>query len=144
MNIKLKFVNWLCPETSNLPILLKRVNNLKTQIVILTNKLRRSENHTKRLNDLITSKNTECTQAQRIYVTDHAIHQYKARVPKEAKKNLGSNEDIRKKIYNMVIKHLHTLDKLSDGAYDIDKNMVCRIKDNTVVTCLPRRGYKSK
>lgn len=109
----------------------------KLQILQLAQDLAASKRMCQRFEDLLTNKNASCTEAQRIFITDHAIHRYKERGG-----FTGTNEDLRKKMYKLLARHLLVLDKLADGEYDLDKNIVCRVKDNTAVTCMTRRGSK--
>ena len=147
MGIKKRLAYWLYPFITTLEERLKysntRNNILGEAVVSLESAFYKKTEEANRYHDLLVDKNAECSQAQRIYVTDHAVHQYISRVPKARQKDLGSQEDIRQKIYKLVVRHLLVTDKLTDGSYDIDRNMVARIKDNTVVTCLPRRGRKN-
>lgn len=87
----------------------------------------------KTLEDILGKNTTLATQAQTLYVTDHAVDRYVERF-----KSKEDKECIRKKIYKLVCRHFQTLDKLDDGRYDLDKNIVAKIKDNTVVTVIPR------
>ena len=90
-----------------------------------------------RFEDLLVNKNASCTQAQALFVTNHCVERYRERGNFQ-----GSTEDLRKKIYKLLVRQLLVLEKLSDGTYELDKNIVCRVKDNTAVTCMRRRGSK--
>lgn len=125
MTLLQKFQQYIIPE---LKILKESIKDLKEE-------LDDSKKMCQRFEDLLTDKNAQCTQAQALHITDHAIHRYRERGGFK-----GTDDELRKKIYKLLARHLLRMDKLSDGEYDLDKNVVCRVKDNTAVTCMRRRG----
>ena len=113
------------------------LETLQNNIIQLTEDLESSQKMCQRFEDLLTDKNAKCTQAQALHITDHAIHRYKERGGFK-----GTDDELRKKIYKLLARHLLYMDELSDGDYDLDKNIICRVKDNTAITCMKRRGCK--
>ncbi len=95
--------------------------------------------HTKlqRMEDLLANRNASAVLVQSLTVSQHAIFRAKTRL-----KYAGSDDDIRRRIYKLTMRNLATMDSLPDGEYELDRNAVCRIKDNTVTTVLARRGSK--
>ena len=91
------------------------------------------------LEDMLASKNAKAITSNEIFVTNHAMHQYRSRIGFN-----GSDDELRKIIYKECIKHLATMDKLPDGKYEISNNAILRIKDNTVCTVTPRTGLGKK
>ena len=72
---------------------------------------------------------------ERLVVSNHAISRYKERI------NLKlSNDDIYRKIKKMFVKQFINMDKIDDGTYTLEKNVTCRIKDNTITTITYRQG----
>jgi len=105
----------------------KEITNLKDYS-------RKQRHNLQRYEDLLANKNAEAVVAQTLYVTEHAIQRYKERIGHK-----GSNDEIRKMIYKLTIRHLATMDKLEDGKYDLNDVAQARVKDNTVTTIVPRR-----
>ena len=93
------------------------------------NKLTEQRRIIQRQEDLLANKNGKATIAQQLYVTDHAVHQYRKRVGFG-----GSDDELRKMIYKLTIRHLHSMDRLQDGHYKISDKAAVRVKDNTVCT----------
>lgn len=91
------------------------------------------------LEDMLAAKNAKSITSNEIFVTNHAMHQYKSRIGFN-----GSDDELRKIIYKECLKHLATMDKLPDGKYEISNNAILRIKDNTVCTVTPRTGLGKK
>jgi len=90
-----------------------------------------------RLADMLANKNGGAVLAQSLTVSQHAIYRSRERL-----NYVGTDDEIRKRIYKLAIRNLATLDKLEDGAYQLDRNSEFRVKDNTVTTVMYRRGYK--
>lgn len=86
-----------------------------------------------RTEDLLANRNAKATVAQSLVVTDHAVHRYRTRIGFK-----GSDDELKKMIYKLTIRHLSTMDQLPDGRYDLGKNVIAAVKDNTVVTIVPR------
>ena len=86
-----------------------------------------------RSEDLLANRNAKATVAQSLVVTDHAVHRYRQRIGFK-----GSDDELKKMIYKLTIRHLSTMDKLPDGRYDLGKNVIAAVKDNTVTTIVPR------
>jgi len=86
-----------------------------------------------RSEDLLANRNAKATVAQSLIVTDHAVHRYRQRIGFG-----GSDDELRKMIYKLTIRHLSTMDKLPDGRYDLGKNIIAAVRDNTVTTIIPR------
>ena len=93
--------------------------------------------HSQRLEDMLANRSGGAVLAQSLTVSQHAIHQSRTRL-----NYTGSDEDIRKRIYKLAMRNLHTLNRFEDGEYELDRNSRCRIRDNTVVTVVKRRGSK--
>ena len=91
------------------------------------------------LEEMLASKNAKAITSNEIFVTNHAMHQYRSRIGFN-----GSDDELRKIIYKECIKHLATMDKLPDGKYQISNNAILRVKDNTVCTVTPRTGLGKK
>jgi len=93
------------------------------------NKLTKQRQIIQRQEDMLANRNYKAIAAQQLYVTDHAIHQYKKRIGFG-----GSDEELRKTIYKLTIRHLAIMDTLPDGHYKINDKAAVRVKDNTVCT----------
>lgn len=104
---------------------------------VTTKKLRESlaiyQARADRYEHILSDKNAATCKAQTLYVTEHAVSRYKQRIGYN-----GDDNSLRKLIYKQTIRHLSSLDSLPDGRYDLNKNVVAKVKDNTVVTIIPR------
>lgn len=85
-----------------------------------------------RLEDMLANKNVAAIKAQTLYVTEHALDRYRKRIGFN-----GTDEELRKMIYKLTIRHLATMDYLPDGEYTINDKAMVRVKDNTVCTVVP-------
>ena len=112
-------------------------DGLLRKVKKLTTELAEAKKTSQRFEDLLANKNTKTALSQQLTITNHCIYRYK-----ERGKFAGTNEDIRRKIYKMLARNLLVMDSLPDGNYDLDKNLLAVVKDNTAVTCKPRRGFK--
>jgi predicted nucleic acid-binding Zn-ribbon protein len=74
---------------------------------------------------------------ERLVVTNHAVERYKERV-----ENKGT--DLYLMLKSKFIKYNCNLDSIPDGTYEIERNVTCRIKDNTMTTITFRRGANVK
>lgn len=88
--------------------------------------------------DLLANKNAKAVAAQQLYVTEHAIHRYKERIGFN-----GSDDELRKMIYKLTLRHLATMDKLPDGHYKINDKAAVRVADNTIQTVIPAKRRQS-
>jgi ElaB/YqjD/DUF883 family membrane-anchored ribosome-binding protein len=102
------------------------INNFKADY---ENQLTKQRQIIQRQEDMLANRNFKAIVAQQLYITDHAIHQYRKRIGYG-----GSTEELRKMIYKQTIKHLAVMDKLPDGHYKISSKAAVRVKDNTVCT----------
>jgi len=108
--------------------------NLEHRIEVLEKKNQLQRHSLQRYEDLLANKNAQAVTAQTLYVTEHAIQRYRERIGHK-----GTNDEIRKMIYKLTLRHLATLDKLEDGKYDLNEIAQARIKDNTVTTIIKRK-----
>ena len=92
-----------------------------------------------RYEELLANRNAKDIHTQAIQISQHCIYRYKVRLQR---KITETDEEIRQKIYRLLVRNLKTMDKLIDGTYPLDNNMVCRVKDNTAVTCMKRKGSR--
>jgi len=102
---------------------------LRMQSFEYENKLTEQQKTIQRQEDLLANRNSKAIVSQQIYVTDHALHQYRKRIGFG-----GSDDELRKMIYKLTLRHLKTMDKLQDGHYKLNDKAAVRIKDNTVCT----------
>lgn len=117
----------------------KELLNKSDKLITNNSTIRQLQSKLSLAHDMLTNKNAACTQAQALFVTNHAIDRYKERIGYS-----GNDNDLRKFLYKEAIKHLATMDKLQDGKYDIAGNAIIRIKDNTICTVTPRTGLGKK
>lgn len=117
---KLPFVSRKCYEQSAFEL---------DQLTIANETLRRDN---QRLEDMLANKNVPAIKAQTLYVTEHALDRYRKRIGFN-----GTDEELRKMIYKLTIRHLATMDYLPDGEYTINDKATVRVKDNTVCTVVP-------
>jgi len=108
--------------------------NLEHQTEVLEKKNQLQRHSLQRYEDLLANKNAQAVTAQTLYVTEHAIQRYRERIGHK-----GTNDEIRKMIYKLTLRHLATLDKLEDGKYDLNDIAQARIRDNTVTTIIKRK-----
>jgi len=106
----------------------------EAQITVLKKKNQEQRHSLQRYEDLLANKNAQAVTAQTLYVTEHAIQRYRERIGHK-----GTNDEIRKMIYKLTLRHLATLDKLEDGKYDLNDIAQARVKDNTVTTIIRRK-----
>ncbi len=120
-------------------ILASLSEDIAERLLAKDSKIEKCRQLSQKYEDMLANRNAVCTQAQALFVTNHAIQRYKERIGYS-----GSDEDLRKKIYKLTVRHLATMDKLEDGTYDIEHNVRARVKDNTVCTIMSAPGKKKQ
>ena len=130
-NIRSSVIKYICSDS------ISKLYDMSLKLDNYYNQLQSSKQSISRLEELLANTNASDVIATSITISQHAIHRARTRL-----KYSGSDDDIRKRLYKSVIRNLNTLDHFEDGEYDLDRNARCRIKDNTVVTVVPRRGSK--
>lgn len=91
------------------------------------------------LEDLLANRNVGAIKAQTLYVTEHALSRYRQRIGFN-----GSDDELKKMIYKLTIRHLATMDYLPDGQYSLNDKAAARVKDNTVCTIIPLKTKRAK
>jgi len=115
------------------------IDNLTSKLNNKTNNLVAMTGIMDKLESIIAKENTSLVlEATKLHISDHAIHRYKQRILKEHSQYNDPDEAIRQQLYKLLLRHLACTDKLSDGRYDLNRNVVCKVKDNTMVTVFAR------
>lgn len=105
------------------------ISSYEKSVIDYENKLTEQRHTIQRQEDMLANRNFKAIVSQQLYITDHAIHQYRKRIGFG-----GSDDELRKMIYKLTLRHLATMDTLPDGHYKINDKAAVRIKDNTVCT----------
>lgn len=129
-DIKLFFINLLAPGLIHRMVKLDEVNSeLVANLAAVQEDLTAAKQRTQQCEDMLANRNAGAIHAQAIYVTQHALHRYRERIGFN-----GTDDELRKMIYKLTLRHLATLDRLPDGHYKINDKAAVRIADNTVQT----------
>lgn len=128
-------INYFCKCTSQL----NETKKVKQQFEELQENYNTLFKRTQQLEDMLANKNVAAITAQTLYVTEHALSRYRQRIGFN-----GSDDELRKMIYKLTLRHLATMDKLPDGEYQLNNKAAVRVKDNTVCTVIPRRTKHKK
>ena len=82
------------------------------------------------LENLLANENALGVTAKSLTISQHALHRYRQRIG-----YTNTDDELRKMLYKGCMRHLATMDKLSDGNYQVgQRGALAVIKDNTVVT----------
>ncbi len=130
-----KVKNYFCSTKELVGYYEKVIVNKNTHIKKVEAQLKTQKEVSQRYENLLANRNGTEIQAQAIHVSQHAIYRYKERLGSK-----DTDEQIRQRIYKLLLQNLKVMDKLTDGTYPLDQNMVCRVRDNTVATCMKRQG----
>jgi len=117
-------------------ILRMEIRRLENILDVSSDTIEDLRRKTQQLEDMLANRNTAAVRAQTLYVTEHALDRYRKRIGFN-----GSDDELRKMIYKLTIRHLATMDSLPDGEYTINDQAMVRVKDNTVCTVIP---YKKR
>lgn len=128
-----KFLAFICNRAKYVSI----IQSLEIELSELEEKHVNLSKRTQQLEDMLANKNVAAITAQTLYVTEHALSRYRQRIGFN-----GSDDELRKMIYKLTIRHLATMDKLQDGEYTINNKAAVRVKDNTVCTVIPKRSRR--
>ena len=121
-----KLLDLLCPLRVAYRDSTKAVKQTAETLKVMSIKLQHQE-------DLASNTKTIFTdEVSKLAVTSHAIHRYR-----ERHKGKGSDDEISRMLFKLLIKQLYTMDILPDGKYSLKKGLVGVIKGNTLVTVLP-------
>ena len=126
--MKNKLLYWLCSKFSLYTNLVDIVAQLHTQTSLDVNRITMLE-------DIIANRMTaQATTANKLSVSSHAIHRYR-----ERHKGSGTDTEISKKLYKLLLQQLATMDTLPDGEYILERNVRGIVQNNTLVTVVPKR-----
>ncbi len=127
-----KLLNKLCPSRAIVPALELAIANYVTDI-------EQQRKLIQKLEDIIANKKTiAATTVDKLSVSSHAIHRYR-----ERHKGKGTDDDISKMLYKALLEQLASMDTLPDGKYPLRKGVIGVVKDNTLVTVLPRSAVRA-
>lgn len=123
-----RLLYWICSKFSFYTNLKSLVDQLHTQTVLDASRIATLE-------DIIAHRMTaKATTANKLSVTSHAIHRYR-----ERHKGSGTDTEISKKLYKLLLQQLSTMDTLPDGEYILERNVRGIVQNNTLVTIVPKR-----
>ena len=126
--MKNRILYWLCSKFSHYINLENIVDQLHVQTVRDTSRIASLE-------DIIANRMTaKATTANKLSVSSHAIHRYR-----ERHKGSGTDTEISKKLYKLLLQQLATMDTLPDGEYILERNVRGIVQNNTLVTIVPKR-----
>lgn len=125
-----KLLDFLCPARVQLDLMQSNTKRLIDAINEYSIKVSNLEGA---LTDKLTMFSKE---SNKLSVTSHAVHRYKERYKIKA-----SDEDVSKELTKLLIQQLYTMDTLPDGKYTLKKGVVGVVKNNTLVTIIPKRDY---
>jgi len=123
-----RLLYWFCSKFSLYTNLKSLVDQLSAKIVLNASRIATLE-------DIVANRMTaKATTANKISVSSHAIHRYR-----ERHKGLGTDTEISKKLYKLLLQQLATMDTLPDGEYILERNVRGIVQNNTLVTIVPKR-----
>ena len=128
-----KFLAFICNKAKYVNI----IQSLEIKLAEIKQEYTTLHKRTQQLEDMLANKNVAAITAQTLYVTEHALSRYRQRIGFS-----GSDDELRRMIYKLTIRHLATMDKLQDGEYVINNKAAVRVKDNTVCTVIPKRSRR--
>jgi hypothetical protein len=123
-----RLLYWFCSKFSLYTNLKSLVDQLSAKIVLNASRIATLE-------DIVANRMTaKATTANKISVSSHAIHRYR-----ERHKGLGTDTEISKKLYKLLLQQLAAMDTLPDGEYILERNVRGIVQNNTLVTIVPKR-----
>ena len=154
-------INWLVPDYfPNLEYITEleegstmRYNTIIEYVEIIANLKQRGREKAEvsmqqntqiqRLTNMLADKYVLTTVLQKVSVRDHCISRYRERCEPKLRKQLGSDEDMKKMIFKCMANHIAQTGSLPDGEYEtVHKNMRVRVENHIVKTAMARRGSK--
>ncbi len=124
-------LDFLCPARVSLRIAVALLADKEELLSTQRGRLRPFR--LQQMKDLAATNKTLFTDfVSKLSATSHAIHRYR-----ERHKGKGTDKEISKMLFNLLIQQLNATDRLQDGRPPLKKGLVGVIKDNTLVAILP-------